>query len=143
DTLAVGVLAGRGLTPAAQALDRELGGALARAARSGRFDGTRGQVLDVLAPAGRKGTTFAAARVTLLGLGAASALTPLAAQEIGGALAAHLGTVGESRAVLALDLPRGKAPITPAELTAHAVFGAALRAYRFDRYRSGTPSDAP
>lgn len=41
-TLAVGVLAERVLTPAAREVDREIGGALTRAVRSGRFDGTRG-----------------------------------------------------------------------------------------------------
>ena len=56
-------------------------------------------------------------------------------QDLGGNLVAHLNGAGESEATFAIDLGDG-APVTPAEAAAQLAFGAALRAYRFDKYRT-------
>jgi leucyl aminopeptidase len=62
-------------------LIRPLGGALARAVAAGRFNGAKGQTLELLAPQG-----VAASRVLLVGLGAESAVDG-AAVEAGSASA--------------------------------------------------------
>jgi leucyl aminopeptidase len=137
--LAVGVMTGRKLTPAAAALDKQTRGAVARAVHSGGFDGKRGEIVDLVTPAGVK-----VSRLLLVGLGKPAELTALAAQEIGGAIVAHLGEVGEGEAVLAIDLPKdAKAPLAAADLAAQLAFGARLRGYRFDRYRSARRPDEP
>ena len=137
--LVVGVAAGRKLTPAAAAADRETGGAVSRALRGNGFDGGKGQVLDLVAPAG-----FAGSRILLAGLGKSAALTILAAQEIGSAIVEHLGAAGAKEAVLAIALAKGEsAPLSTGALAAQVAFGAALRGYRFDRYRSRRRPDEP
>src|SRR5205085_10275101 len=50
-------------------------------------------------------------------------------------LLAHLNGAGETEATLAIDLG-DKAKLKPAEAAARLAFGAALRAYRFDKYRT-------
>ena len=137
--LVVGALPGGRLTPAASRLDKRTRGAIARAARGGGFDGKRGQIVALLAPAGIKAT-----RLVIVGLGRPTELTALAAQEIGGAVADHLGEAGAGEAALCLDLPdRPAAPIDAAAFAAQLAFGARLRGYRFDRYRSQAKPDAP
>ena len=61
--VAVGVLEGGVLTPSAEALDKATAGALKRALGSSRFTGKRGQILEILAPAGLR-----ASRILLAGL---------------------------------------------------------------------------
>jgi leucyl aminopeptidase len=121
--LIVGAYEGRRLPPSSMALDRKLAGVLRRAMAGGRFTGTPGQHLDLLAPAGFEGR-----RVILVGLGKAAALTPLAAQDIGGRLEMILAGMGEDEAVAALDLPR--------DLAAYAAFGARLAGQRYTRLRT-------
>ncbi len=124
----VGALEGPELQPSAKDVDARLSGALARALESGRFRGKKDQVLSLPAPHG-----LSATRVVLLGLGKADALSPLTLQESGGALAAHLNRAGEKKASIACDPVGGK---TPDEVGANLLFGASLRAYRFDKYRT-------
>jgi len=51
-------------SPAAQALDKQLSGAIKRAIAASRFKGTMGQTIHILAPAGVK-----AGRVVVVGCG--------------------------------------------------------------------------
>ena len=127
-TIVVGVLEGRVPTAAARALDDRSGGALMRAMAASRFEGKRDQSLAVLAPAG-----LAIGRILLLGLGKAEMLDALAAQGLGGVVAAQLASSGETHAWLELDPPEG-APLGAAELAANLAFGLRLRAYQFDKY---------
>jgi len=121
--LVVGAHDGRRLTPAADALDRRLGGRIRRAMAGSRFTGATGQHLDLLAPAG-----FDGRRVILVGLGKAAALAPLVAQDIGGRIEATLAGLGEAEAAIALDLPR--------DLPAYLGFGARLASQRFTKFRT-------
>jgi leucyl aminopeptidase len=127
---AVGVWEEGVLTAPARQLDEASDGAITRAlAASPRFRGKRSELVPVVAPA-----KLAVSRIVIVGLGKPEALDQRAVEDIGGALVAHLNGVGASEATIAVD--SGGAPINPAVAAAHLAFGAALRAYRFDKYRT-------
>ncbi len=112
-----------------QEADAATGGAIARALAAANFTGAKGKSVSLPAPGA------GLSRVLVLGLGKTDALTPLAAEEAGGAAAAALG--GEPAMAIAAGA------LTPA-LGAHLAMGATLRAYRFDRYRTKEkPEDKP
>jgi len=129
-TIVVGVLEDRKLTPTGTALDKETGGALKRAMAASRFTGRKDEVLGVLAPA-----KLEVGRVLLLGLGKAQALDAAAMQSLGGQIVAQLNSAGEKEAAVALDDIPGMS-LKSAEAAANFAFGARLRAYRFDKYRT-------
>ena len=126
--IAVAVLEGKLLSASARKLDDEADGAIARALATSRFEGKKGQTLMILAPHG-----LGATRVLLVGLGKAKEIDAQGAQAFGGTAVAQLLTSGESDLVVAVDGAEGS-PLTPAELAAHAAYGARLRSYRFDKY---------
>jgi leucyl aminopeptidase len=129
--VAVGVWEDGMLTPTAKRLDEKTGGALTRAlAASPRFRGRKDDLLPVLAPQG-----LPVSRIMLAGLGKPAAMDARLLQDLGGALAAHLNSVGEKDARLAIDLGEGAA-LGAAEAAAELAFGARLRSYRFDRYKT-------
>ena len=74
-------------------------------------------------------------RIVLAGLGKPKAIDARLLEDLGGTLAAHLNSAGESEATFAVDLGDG-APVKPAEAAACLAYGAALRSYRFDKYRT-------
>ena len=128
-TVAVTVFAERALSPSAQGLDTTANGALGRAlAAAPRFKAKPGEVLEVLAPAGLDNP-----RVLLVGLGAAP--DARAFETAGGELVAKLNALGESRAAVVLDAPPDSL-LTAADQAAHLAFGARLRGYRFDKYKT-------
>ncbi|MDB5360048.1 MAG: leucyl aminopeptidase [Rhodospirillales bacterium] len=128
-TIVVGVGEDRALTPIAAALDKEAGGALVRAMASSRFAGKKGQLLAVLAPA-----NLTVGGIVLAGLGKLADVDALTLQALGGSLVAHLNGAGESEATVRLGALEGK--LSPAEAAANLAFGARLRTYRFDKYRT-------
>ncbi|MEA2782912.1 MAG: leucyl aminopeptidase [Rhodospirillaceae bacterium] len=128
--LVVGAYEGRQLAPSAAALDRSLGGALQRAMEGGRFTGARDQYLDLIGRAG-----IGPRRLLLVGLGKKAELAALAAQEIGGRIENALATLGESAAVIALDVAR--------DLPAHVAFGAQLAGQRFMKFRTKPRPEDP
>src|SRR5262249_37419612 len=56
-------------------------------------------------------------------------------QQLGGNLVAHLNGAEETEATFAIDMDE-EAPIAPAEAVAHLAFGARLKSYRFDKYKT-------
>ena len=125
-----GVWEGGELTATARQLDEASGGAVARAlAASPKFHGKARELLPIVAPAG-----LAVSRIVLAGLGKPEALDARGLENLGGALAAHLNGAGDTEATFAIDT--GAASVAPAEAAAHLALGAALRAYRFDKYRT-------
>ena len=110
-----------GLAGMAADADAALGGALSRAFAAAKFTGKKGSTCAVLAPGG--GLT----RVVAVGTGSPDAVTAFGIEEAGGAAAAALA--GEPVAALSAA---GLGP----DLAASAAMGAALRSYRFDRYRT-------
>ncbi|HEX5319772.1 MAG TPA: leucyl aminopeptidase [Stellaceae bacterium] len=120
--IAVGVWEDGELTAPARRLDESSGGAIRRAVgAAGRFRGKKRELLAIVAPA-----NIAASQIVLAGLGKPDEVDARLLQDLGGALVAHLNGAGEKEAMLAIEAG------DPAQLA----FGAALRAYRFDRYRT-------
>jgi len=121
------LLVGEGEKPLGvwQAAEEATAGAIGRALAAAEFKGSKNQICTILAPGA--GLT----RVAVVGLGSregdAAKATMLAAEEAGGTA---IGALLREEAV-ALAAPS----LSPAELAA-AAFGAVLRSYRFDRYRT-------
>ncbi|HML09313.1 MAG TPA: leucyl aminopeptidase [Stellaceae bacterium] len=127
----VGVWDDGELTPPARQLDEASGGAITRAlAASPRFRGKKSELVPIVAPA-----NLAVNRIVLAGLGKPDVVDARGLEELGGTLFAHLNGAGATEATLAIDIgdAGGSAPGAAA---AHLAFGAALRAYRFDKYRT-------
>jgi leucyl aminopeptidase len=133
--VAVGVLEGKTLTPSAKKLDKATRGALTRAIKASRFTGKKSEHLHVLAPAGT-----GLDRVYLAGLGKAKDIDALTLQEVGGQMYAALGGCGLKAATAVIDLVDG-CKMTPADMAAELAFGAKLRSYRFDKYRTKEKKD--
>ncbi|WP_448192832.1 leucyl aminopeptidase [Azospirillum sp. sgz301742] len=135
-TVVVTVLADRALGSAGRDLDQKTSGMLTRAMEASRFTGKKDETLAVLAPA-----NLEAGRVLLLGLGKPEEVTALTLQSAGGAVVAALAKTGETEAHLYVESP-GASALKPAEMAAEIAFGARLRAYRFDKYRTKDKKDA-
>lgn len=134
-TYVVTVLEDRKLSPSAAALDKKTGGVVTRAMSTSRFKGGKEQTLEVLAV---KGVPFA--RIMLVGLGKAEELDAVRCQNVGGTVLAALNKVGEGVAALAVE-PLPGAPLAAHDMAAQMAYGAKLRAYRFDRYRTREKDD--
>ncbi len=127
----VGVWEEGALTVPARQLDELSGGAISRAiAASPRFHGKKSELLPIVAPA-----NLAASRIVLAGLGKPGALDARGFEDLGGALLVHLNSVGEAAATVGIEVGDAS-EIAPAVAAAHLAFGAALRSYRFDKYRT-------
>jgi len=98
------------------------------------FRGRQGQVLDLLAPNG-----VATARLLVLGTGKAEEGNSLSAwTDRGGSLLGKLGPIRAETVSVILD----EADATPAAI-AELAAGLRLRHYKFDKYKSAKPDDAP
>jgi len=134
------VLVGDGgaLSASAEKLNAQTGGALRNAMKASRFTGTAKKTLTILSPTGVK-----AQRILLIGTGKASGIDALMAQDIGGTAAGALASAGDSAAAIAIDPIKGSG-LSAAEFAANAAYGALLRGYRFDKYRTREkPEDKP
>ena len=129
-SLAVAVMDGRKLGSHAAQVEKATKGAVNRAIGASRFKGSTEDQLTLMAPAGVQ-----VHRVLLFGLGQAAKLDALAAQAIGGRLVAAFNAAGEKEATVLLEAIPG-APLSEAELAANIAFGAQLRSYRFDKYKT-------
>ncbi len=126
----VGILDGGDLSPMAERLEKATDGALRRAIGSSRFTGKRNQTLTLIAPAGSK-----ASRIVLLGLGKGDDFDELAAQAAGGTVVAALARSGDKTAAVTVDAITGS-KLSSSVTAAHVAYGALLRSYRFDKYRT-------
>jgi leucyl aminopeptidase len=132
----VGVWEDRVLTAPARRLDEATQGAISRAAAAAtRFHGKKNELLPIIGPAG-----LPVSRIVLVGLGKPEAANARLLEDLGGTLVAHLNSAGEAEATFAIDLGEG-APVKAAEAAAGLAYGAALRAYRFDKYRTKEKPD--
>jgi leucyl aminopeptidase len=122
-------------TAAYKAIDATSTGALGRAAKTANFGGKKGQTLELVGLAGHED-----ARVVLVGVGKRADFTTLDAEHLGAAgVAPILKTQAKAAAVL-LD---GFATETvgAGETAARVAFGAMLKSYRFDKYRTRLEKD--
>ena len=127
----VGIWEDSVLTRAARRLDEATEGSISRAlAAAPRFHGKKNELLPVIGP-----PNLPVTRIVLAGLGKPEAVDARVLEDVGGNLVAHLNSAGETEATFAIDLS-DPAPVKPAEAAARLAFGAALRAYRFDKYRT-------
>src|SRR6202040_3989090 len=76
-----------------------------------------------------------ASRIVLAGLGKPESPDARSFQQLGGNLVAHLNGAGEQEATLMIDAAEG-ASIGATEAAAELAFGAQLRSYRFDKYKT-------
>ena len=126
-----GIWEERGPSAAARRLDEATDGAITRAlAGAARFSGKKGEVLPIVAPARQP-----LSRIVLAGLGKPAQANSRVFEELGGAVTAHLNSAGESEATIIVDRTEGM-PATVADAAAAVAFGAQLRSYRFDRYKT-------
>ncbi len=132
--LVVGVLEGGKLTPTAASLNSETGGALERAVAASSFSGKKGELLEIVAPA-----NLSNSRILMVGLGAPAKLTEKDLQDLGGSAAAQLLRCGEKTATFFVDKLRG-GKTAPARAANYA-YGALLRSYRFDKYKTKEKAD--
>ncbi len=124
------VTEGGTLASALDELNGQLDGALTRAIKASRFDGKKGEILEVVAPAG-----VGVSRVLLLGVGKPEEAKPLDFERIGGDMTARLNGTGEKEAAVVVDA-LADLGLEPAEAAARVAFGAQLRSYRFDKYKT-------
>ena len=131
----VGAVEGRQLLPSAMDADKASGGALTRALKVSRFTGKSGQMLEVIAPAGLK-----ASRLLLVGLGKAGGLDEKGLETLGAQIVGRLHADGETQATIQIDVPptskKDGTKIKKAEFAAHLDFGAKLKSYAFNKYRT-------
>ena len=127
-TQAVVLLVGtdKKLSAHGQALNKQSGGALAKALATAKFGGKRGQNISVMMPASSK-----AERLLVIGTGDTKKLNPATLENIGGSIisfANHAGVKDATVLVEAGDAGR----------IAH---GAMLKSYRFDKYFTKKTAD--
>jgi leucyl aminopeptidase len=101
--------------------------AVAKALASPGFSAKRGQVLDLLSPAGHRGR-----RVLIVGLGDPRELNAVKAREIGGSIAQYLMSAKEESAQIIAAASSGKLDETA--FLANVALGVGLRAYQFRKY---------
>jgi leucyl aminopeptidase len=124
------IFEGRELSATARRLDDESGGTISRAIAASRFEGKKDQTLLLLAPAG-----LSLKKLLLIGLGKGKDVDARQAEAAGGTAIGQLQSSGDAEVVFAADAPAGS-PLSPGQFAAHVAFGAKLRSYRFDRYRT-------
>ncbi len=133
--LVVTVFEGSEFSSTAERLDKSTGGALRRGVESNRFKGKSGDLLEILAPSGLSNT-----RVILAGLGKLSELKITDIENLGGKVYKDLAAKGEKEVSVIMDgLKVGSSD--DSTLASHVSFGALLRTYKFDTYKTAKKSD--
>lgn len=127
--LVAAVLEDGALPPVTAELDAQTDGMLSRAIKAADFKGKKASILEVLAPHGLPNS-----RVVLVGVGKPDELSDKDLSDMGGSVAGHLLASGESQAAVVMSALEGGPEI--AHRAAHGAFGALLRSYRFDKYRT-------
>ena len=136
--VATSVAEGGKLSPTAVGLDEATDGAVSRALKNSRFKGKKGQVLEILAPAGLDNS-----RILLVGVGKPDELSDADLENVGGTIVGRMLGTGEREVTLMVD-PIEEFARKPADRAALYGSGALLRSYRFDKYKTKQkPDDKP
>ncbi len=109
-----------------QQLNKQSGGAVAKAVATAKFSGKRGQNISVMMP-----TSSKVERVLIIGTGDMKKLTPTTLENIGGSIVSFANHAGVKDAVVWVESG-------DAGRIAH---GALLRSYRFDKYFTKKTAD--
>ena len=134
--IVVGVLERIKLCNTTEILNKEMDGGLLRAIKASRFKGLSGESLTLLAPGGTK-----LDRILIVGLGKPSALDAKALHRLGGKIYGDLSTKGHATVHVVIDYIKN-CQMRPDEMAAEIAFGARLRSYRFDKYRTKEKAEA-
>lgn len=132
-TLILPLWEGKPLSGAGQQVNETLQGALDKAIQTNEFKGKKGQTVTVTAPQG-----LSYDRIILLGLGKENSGKDILLQEAGGAVAALLLSLRGKEAVLDVS---GLFSESSSEqiVAAQVAYGALLRTWRYDRFKTKTP----
>jgi len=125
-TLVLGVQENRSMLPMTMLVDAGTGGMLKNAMESSRFTGKAHQTLTVFGPTGR---------IVLYGLGNGDGIDLLWSEKAGGAIVAALANSGEREVSILFEGHEGAGEGANLR-AAHFGYGALLRSYRFDLYRT-------
>ena len=144
------VLCGSDLALASRAkqLNSQSGEAITRAAAAADFKGRKRQTLEILAP-----RDIAVQRLIAVGVGAAAELSESDWVNLGGLILAQITARKTASACLLAEWPgdkgdgkggkgeSGEAKRDPAQIAADLAFGALLRSYAFNKYRTRRRDD--
>jgi leucyl aminopeptidase len=122
-------------TDAHAALDAATTGALGKAVKAASFGGKKGQTLELVGLNGAEST-----RIVLVGAGKRADLTLIESENVGGAGVAPILKSQGVAAAFALD-GFSTAKVAAGDAAARIAFGAKLRSYRFDKYRTRLEKD--
>ena len=111
-------------------LDSRSGGVLNRAMDVAGFTGKEKSFLEIVAPEG-----LGNSRLLLAGIGKADKLDKTGIELLGGEILGKLGSKFEKTAAVFVEDIEGAA-VDSSQFSAHLAFGAKLRSYRFDKYKS-------
>ena len=129
--LVLGVLDRQKLLGAGVELDQKLDGLLVTAMKASRFTGKAHQTLVVFSHQGR---------IVLYGLGDGSDINEKWCEDAGGKVAALLSNSGEKTVSVMFEHHKGSGEGIDLR-AAHFGYGALLRAYRFDKYKTKMKAD--
>ncbi|HWE76511.1 MAG TPA: leucyl aminopeptidase [Stellaceae bacterium] len=128
-TVVVAVMSDRKMSSHAIEIDRQTGGAIKRAMEVSRFTGKPDETLMIPGPPNMGDVT----RIMLIGVGKPKIGERSARQNRGGVILNALNNVGEQNASFFVNAFKGK---DTALAAADLAYGARLRSYRFDKYRT-------
>jgi leucyl aminopeptidase len=128
-TVVVAIMDDRKMSPHAIEIDKQTGGAIKRAMEVSRFTGKADETLMIPAPPNMGDVS----RVMLIGVGKPKIGDRSVRQNRGGVILNALNSVGEQNASFFVNAFKGK---DTALAAADLAYGARLRSYRFDKYRT-------
>lgn len=123
------------LSAKAQELDKKTDGAIKRALKAKGFKGNKGEALTLFSPSGLKLDA-----IILIGLGKEKELDALKLQQIGGKILTTLNAERIKEAAFLVEEGE-KSKRGTADIAANLAYGAQLRSYRFDKYRTKEKDD--
>jgi leucyl aminopeptidase len=126
DVLVLGIKEGAELGQSARKINDVLSGALQRAIDAYQFKGALGKILTISAPTG-----VDYKHIILIGLGDVAEVHEKDAQSIGGSIFKAVSATRAKTAHVALE-----DGLNPVVVSANAAYGAVLRSYRFDKYKT-------
>ncbi len=129
--LIVGVSDSLKLGPLAMKLDKMAGGLLSKAMKLSKFKGDKGEIITLIAPTGTDLDL-----VLICGIGKDESRIALIEQTVGGSIVPTLNKHKAKKATFLLEKTKKEA-----EFAANIAFGAVLRSYEFNKYRTTLKED--
>ncbi|MBM08354.1 MAG: leucyl aminopeptidase [Magnetovibrio sp.] len=121
---------GSSLISSTTKFDKQTNQSVTRAIKGSNFKGKNEQLLTLMAPSGTNIN-----RILLVGLGKPKTINELSMQRVGGCIYANLAKTGQAIANIIVDAV-DNSDLAAEHLAAQLAYGARLRSYRFDKYRT-------